>query len=512
MTTPACRVSNPLSKTSKNALLKYIAVLLLSSLLLVNCGGSTSSQNNTATTVQNSQAQQKTTTQKQPIKRTVVKSVALPVTDPSIILRLHGSNTVGQSLAPRLVEEFLVQLGASSTVEVPRSTENEKVIQAYLPERDQVVGIEIEAHGSSTAFKGLSSKSADIGMSSRPIKHEEKLDLMIEHGDLTLPQHENVVGLDGLAIIIHPSNPVQSIDVKKLAQIFSGAINNWSQLGGPNQPIKLYARDNKSGTFDTFKSLVLSPYSTNLSNSAKRFESNEALSQQVNNDPAAIGFTGLAYVNNNKLLEVAASENSKPFTPDAFVVNTEDYPLARRLFMYKSTKSNSNPIADQFIEFALSDMGQEIVEQESFVPQKIFAISPKPSQEMPAKYQLLTSNMSRLSLNFRLKSESSELDTKAQRDLDRLAEYLSANENAKIIIVGLSDNTGKAQENENRSLRRANMVAYGLKRRGIRGVQVEGLGGIMPIAEDDTRQGRFKNNRTEIWIKLADGISLASNP
>ena len=462
-------------------------LLLLISLLMIQFSGTVSSQS----------SQQRNG-----------QGVTLPVGSPKIILTLHGSNTIGQSLAPRLAEEFLTEMGAKSTVEVPTSVENEKVIQAFLPSENQVVGIEIEAHGSSTAFQGLNGKVADIGMSSRPIKHEENLELMIDHGDLTLPSHEHIVGLDGLAIIIHPSNPVQSIHVQQLAQIFSGAITNWSQLGGPNSTIKLYARDDKSGTFDTFKSLVLSPYKANLSNRSRRFESNSELSQQVNNDPAAIGFTGLAYVADNKLLKVASSEKSMPFTPNAFVVNTEDYPLARRLYLYKSTKSNKNPFAEQFIEFALSDKGQEVVEQESFVPQKIFAVRLN-IQGAPSAYQTLASTMSRLSLNFRLKTDSSQLDTKAQRDLDRLAEYLLSTDTSTIMIVGLSDSTGNTQENEMRSLRRATLVAYGLKERGIRNVQVEGLGGLMPIAEDSTNQGRFKNNRSEIWVKLTN--NQASN-
>ncbi|WP_395374677.1 phosphate ABC transporter substrate-binding/OmpA family protein [Marinicella sp. W31] len=476
-------------QNAKTNLMKNIAILIATTFLLINYSSEAF--------VQDNQLQ-------------IKQPVTLPVNDPNIILSLHGSNTIGQNLAPRLAKEFLVKLGAQTTVEVPTTVENEKVLQAFLPEQNQVVGIEIEAHGSSTAFSGLQGKTSDIGMSSRPIKQEENLELMIEHGDLTLPQHEHIVGLDGLAIIIHPSNPIQSIHMKQLAQIFSGTIANWSQLGGPDLPIQLYARDSKSGTFDTFKSLVLSPYNTRLSTKSNRFESNAKLSQQVNNDPAAIGFTGLAYIENNKLLKIAASENSKPFLPTAFVVNTEDYPLARRLYLYKSNKSNNNAFANQFIEFALSDRGQEIVEQESFVSQKIFAVQPEHTQETPAGYQLLTSNMSRLSLNFRLKSESSVLDTKAQRDLDRLADYLASNNSSKIIVVGFSDNLGKVEENKNRSLRRAAMVAYGLKKRGIRSIQVEGFGAAMPIAEDSTAQGRFKNNRTEIWIKQSN--SLASNP
>ena len=104
---------------------------------------------------------------------------SLPVKNPEVILKLHGSNTIGAALVPGLVKKYLLSLGAFATVDVPSVKENERSIQAYLPASDQVVAVEIQAHGSSTAFNGLRQKQADIGMSSRPIKQKEMLDLII---------------------------------------------------------------------------------------------------------------------------------------------------------------------------------------------------------------------------------------------------------------------------------------------------------------------------------------------
>jgi len=115
--------------------------------------------------------------------------------------------------------------------------------------------IMIAAHGSSTAFDGLATGGADIGMSSRPAKPEE-VDRLKALGDLLGPASEHVVGLDGLAVIVHKSNPISTIGKDQLTAIFAGQVTDWSQLGaaarGKTGPIALLARDNKSGTFDTF--------------------------------------------------------------------------------------------------------------------------------------------------------------------------------------------------------------------------------------------------------------------
>lgn len=496
------------SQTIKPFVLFLLLTILSCLMGCKNDNNNTKITNNLKSTAAETTASAKQITQKKQIKK---KTVSLPVKNPKVILSLHGSNTIGQNLAPELASQFLNILGADSHVKVKGSKENEMVIQAYLPKLDQVVGIEIKAHGSSTAFEGFEKEESDIGMSSRPVKEEEKLRLMVKFGDLSLPKNEHVVGLDGLAIITHPENPVKALDVETIAHIFSGKITNWSQLNGPNKPIKLYSRDDKSGTYDTFKSLVLKPYGSKLSSASKRFESNTKLSEQVSKDTAAIGFTGLAYVGNNHIVSISASRGSQPFKPNAFIVNTEDYPLARRLFLYNSTKHNKNPYVDQFIEFSLSKAGQDIVEAEAFIPQKIFAIEPQISNHAPEKYQVLTNDLSRLSLNFRFKPESSQLDTKAQRDLDRLADYLMNNTFSKIVIVGFSDNIGEEQDNEIRSLRRASMIAYALRERGVRADTIEGLGTSMPIALDTTKQGREKNSRTEIWVKPLKNKQLTSS-
>jgi len=172
------------------------------------------------------------------------------------LFTIHGSNTVGASLAPRLVVKYLETLGVKNIHIKKLSVDNEKVIKGYLLEQGKSVQVLISAHGSSTGFKGLMSNSADIWASSRAVKNKEVLSAR-HISDLSQSDSEHVLAIDGLAIIVHPQNPVSALSKHQLAKIYSGEINNWSQVGGANQAIKLFARDENSGTWDSFKNMVL---------------------------------------------------------------------------------------------------------------------------------------------------------------------------------------------------------------------------------------------------------------
>src|ERR1700730_12085451 len=178
-----------------------------------------------------------------------------------VVLRLHGSNTIGNELAPTLCEDFLKYQGATSVQRKPGSREGEVDIEAVLPsESAEPVTIEIQSHGSSTAFEDLAGGRCDIGMSSRQIKQDETERCAAAGlGDMSSPACENVLGTDGIAVLVQKSNSASALTKQQLADIFSGKITDWSQVGGTAGPIYLYAPDEKSGTFDTFKSIVLGP-------------------------------------------------------------------------------------------------------------------------------------------------------------------------------------------------------------------------------------------------------------
>lgn len=429
-----------------------------------------------------------------------VAAAPLPAELPEPALRLHGSNTIGESLAPALVEGLLRQQGYTDIRLIAGKQAVERILYAFpqgtLPE----LAIELHAHGSGTAFEGLQQGAADIGMASRPIKGSEAESLLPLYGDLRSYAGEHVLALDGLAVIVHPGNPLGTLSSTQIAELFSGAIRDWSEIGGTPGPVTVYARDDHSGTYDTFKSLVLSPHKVKLAEQAHRFESSTELSDRVTADTGAIGFIGLPYVRQAKLVAVNETDDSLPITPTSFTIGTEDYPLSRRLFFYAPPNS-SHPLAAALVNFALSQEGQNIVEKTGFISQNIRVELPRIDDSFPVDYQQLTDQAKRLSLNFRFQLNSDQLDNKGQRDLQRLTDYLRANRSQRVMLLGFTDNIGKPEYNRQLSQRRAETLEQSLISLGIYPWSVQGFGDAIPLASNATREGQYKNRRVEVWVQ-----------
>lgn len=418
----------------------------------------------------------------------------------TIVLRVSGSNTIGAALGPALAEDFLRQrIGATGVKTVRGDKDDEVRVQGIFPGESSVKTIEIHAHGSATAFEDLSKSLCEVGMASRKIKPEEAANLA-SLGDMTSAASEHVVGLDGIAVIVSKANPIRSLSKDQISRVFAGELAEWKQLGGPNAGINIYARDDKSGTYDTFKALVLG--GRKLAPNARRFEDSRELSDAVAKDPSGIGFIGLPYIREAKA--IAVSENgAHPFLPNHFTVSTEDYALSRRLFLYTAA-SPSNDLARRFVDFALSPQGQDIVDKIGFVGQNV-----APTQgaaipsDAPERYRQLTTGATRLSLDFRFRTGSSDLDNKALTDLDRVVSFLTDlhYSGQNILLFGFADTTGTAQVNDALAKNRADAVAQQFEQRGVNAAAVIGLGSQLPVASNETPEGREKNRRVEIWLR-----------
>ncbi|MGC8120637.1 substrate-binding domain-containing protein [Marinobacter sp. VGCF2001] len=408
-------------------------------------------------------------------------------------LEIHGSNTVGATLAPMLVTGYLEQQGNGSVRSQSTGTENEQILVTGTDRGP--VSVLVAAHGSSTGFRALASGQAQVWASSRPVRSSEANQLN-DIADLTALDSEHVIAIDGLAILVHPDNPIHSMSIDTLGRIFAGKINNWAELGGPDRAIHLYARDNRSGTWDTFKSLVLGKTYA-LDNNARRYESNDQLSDDVARDPGGIGFSGLASVRDSKLLAISEG-NAPALKPDQLTVASEDYPLSRRLFMY--TLGEQTPaLARGLIEYALGEDGQNLVAESGFISQNPIAVKPQFNASVPASFRQLTDRYQRLTVNFRFAEGRTKLDNKAQRDLLRVQAYLQQHNRSAddLLLIGFAD----AQSHELRaqmiSELRALSVRKALGQAGMLNVAYTGYGHYMPVGG----KGNQRNGRVEVWIK-----------
>lgn len=424
---------------------------------------------------------------------------ALPMpSDGKPALHMQGSNTIGAKLGPALVSGMLEKEGFSK-VRIEDTGENEQRVTGF-DDKGRLVSIEVAAHGSGTGFVALGNNSAELAASSRPIKDSEAASLA-RLGDLRSPEGEQVIAIDGLAVILHPSNPLTALSVAQLAQVFAGEVKTWEELGGRGGAINLYARDDNSGTWDTFKELVLASQGKSLAASAQRFESSVKLSDAVSKDPQGIGFIGLPYIRQAKPLAVSAGD-SQPMLPSTELVATEDYPLSRRLFLYMKP-GEGNPWAQELVRFAHSPRGQEIVAQTGFIAQTVKAMKVEANGEMPAEYRELVTNAQRLAVNFRFAEGSAELDNKALRDLRRVLRYLKDNNKlmSQVVLVGFGD---PKHEDRDRALLLSKLRAMSVQRELVKGGvlvrEISGLGDALPVAANDTEDGRMKNRRVEVWV------------
>ncbi len=441
-----------------------------------------------------------------PVAATAPAAAPKPETPKAeILLTLRGSNTIGLELGPKLAQAFLAFNGVSG-VAIVRTKEEPEEASIVGNRAGKPEGIFVSAHGSGFAAKGLIAHTpetpTDIGMSSRRMQPAER-DALAAKGDMYSPGNEHVLALDGLAVVVNEANPIGSLSVQQIKDIFSGAITDWGdkRIGGTPGPIHLYARDNNSGTYDSFAAMVLR--GAKLQADAQRFEDSELLSASVAKDPSGIGFIGLPYVASTKALAVSDAGTS-PIRPNRLTVATEDYPLARRLYLYTLPAAiNPNPRAQQFIEFALSKSGQAIVDQVGFIGQTLQAEPVKTAAGLPPEYVALVRNAERLSTDFRFKFNSIDLDNRGVRDTTRLADYLASRriDPRRLVLIGFGDNVGNSAGIKTVSENRARRVAEELKRDGIAVGQIVGFGAAMPVADNATEDGRDKNRRVEVYVR-----------
>lgn len=229
--------------------------------------------------------------------------------------------------------------------------------------------IAVTGGGSGTGISSLISGTCDIAMSSRLIKDKE----------IKLAEARNVhpyqmkVGLDGLAVVVNPANPVSRLTVKQLAAIFTGRITNWKDVGGKDQTIVILSREVNSGTHVYFKEHVLrnnDPASREeFAPSALMMPSSQAIADEVAGNSAAIGYYGMGYISSKqKAIAVSQTEQSAFVEPIVDNVVKGTYPISRPLFLY--TNGAPAGLVKKFIDYVVSPQGQKIVRETDFVPIK----------------------------------------------------------------------------------------------------------------------------------------------
>lgn len=249
-------------------------------------------------------------------------------------------------------------LPAKERIDIQGSTTVLPLVQIlaeeYLEEHPEV-DISVSGGGSGVGITALLDGVIDIAMSSREAKEKEVVAFR-EKGKELLPV---IIAYDAIAIIVHPSNPVADLTLETLQKIYSGEITNWQELGGAKMPIVPISRDFASGTFEVFNRIVLK--GKEVTPKALMLISNLAILQEVSSSPGCIGYVGLGYVRES--VKVVALDG---ILPSWDAVRARTYPLSRPLYLYLD-RVPEGAVKD-FLNFILSEKGQNIVAEAGFIP------------------------------------------------------------------------------------------------------------------------------------------------
>ena len=435
------------------------------------------------------------------------------------VVSIRGSSTVGMRFMPLLLQRY----AASIQKEVKQQGDDTDELRMELqdPAGKNFATVSLKRQGSDTAFPALASREAQIGMSDRPITDQE-VGTLAKAGfpAMNRPKNEHIIGLDGIMVITSLRNFATSLSVEHLSMIFGGEIQDWSALGLPAGKINIYAPNDKSGTLRTFSSLVLKPYKRSLASDAKRFESNIDLAKEVAADRNGIGIASFAELGVARGLAIKDS-CGLVHQPTEFAVKTNEYPLARNLYLY--TTDTSDPHVANLIRFAGSAEAQTVLNEVGFIDQRVVALpydkqSDRIANSLNASPEDFNMDMmraliddfrsgQRLSATLRFEPASSQLDSESVQSLLRLLQYLEGIDLAgqQILLAGFTDTSGAFEQNRGLSQSRAAAVRNALlaaSNGSLKAEQivVKGYSELVPVACNDTEPGRQRNRRVEVWI------------
>ena len=227
--------------------------------------------------------------------------------------------------------------------------------------------ISVTGGGSGTGISALISNTVDIANASRAIK-EEEIEQALQNG---VEPVEQVVARDAIAVIVHPQNPIQQLTLQQVSDIYTRRVHNWKELGGEDRPIVLLSRETNSGTHVYFLESVIrlgnEEDKTLFSPETLLLPSSEGIIAEVRENPNAIGYDGLGYITPEvKVIALAAKPGGEYILPSIETVNSNQYPIARDLYMY--TNGQPAGFVKTYLDWILSPDGQAIVKELGFVP------------------------------------------------------------------------------------------------------------------------------------------------
>jgi len=415
-------------------------------------------------------------------------------------LRICGDQELCNQLMPSLVHHFFEKSGIQN---ISRKTVENGNIQIYGQQKNQGYLFAIESVPTTKAYQWLLYGQCDMVISGQRIQKKSPIQPVAKPDETDLRPTEYVIAMDGIVAMVHPSNPIQNLQIQEIQKIFRGQDKRWP-FSDTSQEIHIYTPKSSSDLYQVFQKKFLDGKKLHAT---REFEDLDSLSKYLHKDPNGIGLCSLPFIYDNQPLAIADHEID-PVRPGYFSVSIDSYLMIRNIYLYTvlvSAEENTLP----FVTFIQSSKGQEVVKRCGYVDCTIKALGSrrelwqKPfNKAVFNKLVKITRQTQKLSMNFYFKSNDYQLTGESSQKLKQLISWLRRKAGMlKIYVIGYSDSRGAYRQNCLVALKRAETVAREMKISGIYVDEIVTACEEFPIASNQTNAGRFKNRRVEIWVK-----------
>lgn len=422
-------------------------------------------------------------------------SVALAQSPEPERIRIEGSNRLGHSLVPALVDQWLADIGYVGNRHVRKG---EARLDIHAIRDGEALVVEIRNTGTAAGIAAIIEGRADLGMSMREPTPGE-LDDAWQLGNLQSPTQEWVLGLDGIVALVPPANPLKSLQMDQLRELVAGKYSDWRPLGGPASQVTLHTLGEGSGTRELAASLLLGDDA--LAVRQVPHANYGSLLAGVAADPGGVALVSLKAPRTG-LKALAMAGVSSELAPESATVSTEDYPLLRRVYLHSGTLIPA--LARSLAQYAVSPAGQAVVERSSFASVGLRVLPGTAQAAMPPEYVSLLGRAERLPVTLRFSDGLDQFDSRSRQDIDRLTAFLGQPDNANRGVVLMSfANPRPASPYQSLALshERVDYVASELRALGIKVVMARGFGGQMPLVNQASPSAHYRNNRVEVWLR-----------
>ncbi len=444
---------------------------------------------------------------------------------PDIDAKTEFAVAVGDGISDMLLANLMEEFAFEEDLLAEQMVSEGKTAIELTREVDEKVMMSVAPTRSNTpaALQKLQDGITAVAVTARRVTDAE-ISAFTQAGlpDPSAPEQEKVIALDALVPIASADSRLRSVTILQLAQILSGQIRNWSQLGGENLPIRLILPEEDSASSEVIKTLILDPNRVRVARTAERMATDEDIADAVARDSAAFGVVSLSARRNAQVVPIRRICGPVARATE-FSVKAEEYPLTRRVYMYMSGGSVPSRVKD-VVDFAGSSAARDAIQSVGFIDQSITptpidqaggrlaaALISAPDAATFRQLQAFSSDFVdalRLSTTFRFETGSSQLDNKAIGDIDRMAEYLTRGDAAdqEVLVVGFTDSFGRQDLNLLLGESRAEVVRDQLIAASGGGIAEDRItvlsyGPLAPIGCNETPAGRTINRRVEVWLR-----------